>query len=324
MSPRSYCLVPLLIASVIVLKPSTLTAQHQRPGGPVLFGEGVFSTPAWDFFMAFTPDQKTAYFCRANGTFSYFTILVSDLRNGRWTAPRVAPFSGRWSDADPHVSPDGSRLFFISNRPLSGTEPKEDYDIWFVERTSFGGWSEPKHIDAPVNADGQTEWSPSVAQNRNLYFGTVRPGGKGFNDLYVARWVNGAYAEPENLGDSINTKAGEVEPWVAPDESYIIFSGQGQPDGLGGFDLYISYRQEGFWQKPQHLGNGINSTGGDFNQSVSPDGKYLYFSSTRGFFDTIPDRPLEYPEMQRRLTGIGNGLGDIYRIEMSQLGVEEP
>jgi len=294
------------------------------PPEPELFGEGVFSTGAWDFFVAFTPDQKTAYFCRANAGFTYFTTLVSHLRDGGWSEPEMAPFSGRWSDADPHISPDGSKLFWISNRPVTGDAPREEYDIWYVERSPRGDWGEPRSLPAPVNSEKATEWSPSVAANGNLYFGTIREGGKGGNDLYVSRWVNGSYAPPENLGDAINTPAGEVEPWIAPDESYLIFSGQGRRDGLGGFDLYLSRRVEGAWQAAQRLPEPINSPAGDFNQSVSPDGRYLYFSSTRGSLDSVPKAPLTYAEMQRRLTGTGNGLGDIYRVPLSAIGIGSP
>jgi hypothetical protein len=129
---------------------------------PELFGEGVFSTAAWDFFVALTPDQRVAYFCRASGGFTWFTILESRHAGAGWGQPRVASFSGRWSDADPHLSPDGSRLFFISNRPdADGQPPRDDYDIWVVERTPAGGWGAPRRLGPPVNA-GATEWSPSA------------------------------------------------------------------------------------------------------------------------------------------------------------------
>ena len=292
-------------------------------GGPELYGEGVFSTGAWDFFVALERDHLTAYLCRASADFTHFTILRTHLEDGRWSTPEVAPFSGRWSDADPHLSPDGTRMYFISNRPIAGGDEKRgDYDIWYVERTALTApWSEPTRLPAPVNSDSSTEWSPSVAANGNLYFGAIRPGGKGNNDLYVARWENGAYARPESVGDSINTRADEVEPWVAPDESYLIFSGRGRPDGIGGFDLYISRRRDNEWGTPQLLGNGVNSPAGDFNQSVSPDGRYLYFSSTRGSFERAPSQPLTYAELERRLGNPGNGLGDIYRVEMARIGI---
>ena len=95
---------------------------------------------------------------RANGTFTYFTILETYRRAGRWTEPRVAPFSGRWSDADPHIAPDGAWIYWISNRPLptdSGDVRKngrDDYDIWFAERLASGEWGEPRHLGSPVSS----------------------------------------------------------------------------------------------------------------------------------------------------------------------------
>jgi WD40-like Beta Propeller Repeat len=301
-----------------------------RAGQPELFGEGIFTTAAWDFFVAFMPDQRTAYFCRANGSFTYFTILETYRRAGRWTEPRVASFSGRWSDADPHISPDGAWIYFISDRPLPGdtgvllTKRRDTYDIWFAERLASGEWGEPRHLGVPVSSPAADQWSPSVATNGNLYFGTVRLGGRGHNDIWVSRLVNGVYQTPENLGDSVNTRANEVEPWIAPDESYLIFSAQGRPSSLGEHDLYISFRRNGVWQRGIHLPAPINSPAGDLNPSVSPDGTYLYFTSTRSVFDTIPARRYDARELWRRLMSPGNGLGDIYRVEMEQLGVPVP
>jgi hypothetical protein len=308
----------LRLLAVVTFVASPFAVQAQA--GPQVYEPGTFSTGAWDFFVALTPDQHTAYICRANGDFSYYTILETDFTNGRWSEPRAAAFSGRWSDADPHLSPDGSKLFFISNRPSTGDTPRGAYDIWVVERRAGGRWSAPRNLGAPVNRDSVTEWSPSVARNGNLYFGTIRKEGRGGNDLYVARWTGDRYAEPENLGDSVNSKAGEFEPWIAPDESYLIFSAQGRPEGPGGFDLYVSERRNGTWQRARPI-DPVNSPKGDFNHSVSPDGKYLFVSSTRGQFDSMPPVQILYPEMQRRLTGIGNGLGDIYRIPMSELEI---
>jgi WD40-like Beta Propeller Repeat. len=67
---------------------------------------------------------------------------------------------------------------------------------------------------------------PTVSKNGNLYFGSERRSGKGRIDLYVSRLVDGKYQTPENLGEPINTAANEVEPFIAPDESYIILPGR--------------------------------------------------------------------------------------------------
>ena len=314
-----------LVVALASLAGAQPPVSETPPLQPELFGPGVFSTGAWDFFVAFTPDGNTAYVNRANGSFSHFTIIETRLVGRAWSTPRVANFSGKWSDADPHLAADGSKLFFISNRPLptdtgaAALTPRDDYDIWFLTRGTTGEWGPPQHVGAPINEAGVTEWSPSVAANGNLYFGSARKGGRGGNDLYVARWTGTSYEEPENLGDSINTRGGEIEPWIAPDESYLIFSGANRVDGIGGYDLFMARRVNGIWERARPLPKGVNTPAYEYNQSVSPDGKWLYFSSTRSVFDAVPARPLSYDELQKRLSSTGNGLGDIYRIEMAKV-----
>lgn len=322
---RRLALVAVVLAAFVATRASGIVAPVAAAPDttalrPEVFGEGVFSTELYDFFVTFTPKGDTAFFSRATPGFSYFTIVWSRYDGRRWSPPEMAPFSGRWSDADAHLSPDGSKLFFISNRPIDGgTTPKPDYDIWYVDRTPTG-WSEPKHLPSPI-ATAAVEWCPSIARDGSLYFGAVRPGGKGGNDIYVSRLVNGVYGQPENLGDSVNSTGGEIEPWIAPDESFLVFSGAGRAEAVGQLDLYISVRRNGVWSKATLLGNGINSGGADFNPSVSPDGRWFYFTSTRGSFDEPPAAPLSYREMHRRLAGRGNGLGDIYRIRIEALGI---
>lgn len=317
LSQRTGMLSALLAGALTIARSSgSPVAADLRP---TLFGEGVFSTGAYDFFVAMTPDQKTAYFCRASADFAYWTILESHWKGGKWQPPTMAPFSGRWSDADPHVSPDGSKLFFISNRPASGDTARATCDLWVVERAGTG-WGEPRPL-AGICTDA-TEWSPSVAANGNLYFGATREGGKGRDDLWVSRFADGHYMTPENLGDSINTKFAEVEPWVAPDEGYLIFSAGGRAEGKGALDLYISVRRGGLWSSARPLGHDINSAAMDFNPSVSPDGRTLFFTSSRARFDP-PRAPWSYNQLMRRLEAPGNGLGDIYSIPIEALDLPD-
>lgn len=127
--------------------------------------------------------------------------------------------------------------------------------------------------------------------------------------------MNGKYSKPENLGDEINTKYFEGDPYIAPDESFLIFTSYNRPDGLGDGDLYISFNQNGHWTAPKNLGAPINSSALDFCPNRSPDGKYFFFTSERGFADKPLTKPLIYDQFLRQIHGTGNGLGDIYRID---------
>jgi Tol biopolymer transport system component len=256
---------------------------------------------------------------KSTPNFNFWTIVFSRFENGKWTAPEVAPFSGQWSDADPFITEDGAKLYFISTRPQDG-QSDANLDIWMVEKTG-GGWGKAHNLGVPINSSGR-EWYPTLTRNGTLYFGSDREGGKGATDLYRARLVDGKYGAPENLGDAVNTRAGEFEPFIAPDESYLIFAAAGRPEGLGGFDLYISYNRNGAWTKAVNLGNKINSTGNELSPKISPDGKYFFWSSTRGFADQPLSKRLDWQALSTQLRNAGNGLGDIYQIDLSALKIE--
>src|SRR4030095_16227330 len=211
---------------------------------PTIFGDGIVSTGDFDSHPAFTPDGQTLYFVRSTPNFNLWSILVSLFSGGRWRTPEVAPFSGQYSDADPFISADGSRFFFISNRPVAG-KATPDLDIWMMEKVGHG-WSEPKNMGAPINSPG-SEWYPTVSSKGTIYFGSDREGGKGRTDIYCSRLVNGKYSEATNLGNPINTQFNEFEPLIAADESFLIFMAGGRSDGRGGFDIYISYNRNRVW-----------------------------------------------------------------------------
>ena len=292
-------------------------------GEPKIFAEGVLSTGDFESHPAFTPDGRTVYFLKNAPDFSFWTIVVSNFRNGRWQEPEVAPFSGRYSDADPFITPDGARLYFISTRPLDAKAGggRKDLDIWMVERAG-AGWGEPKNLGAPVNSPG-AEWFPNVAADGTIYFGSDREGGKGRTDIYRARLVNGRYERAENLGEEINTQFNEFEPLIAPDQSYLIFMCGGRQDARGGFDLYLSYHCEGHWTKPVNLGDKINSPANEYSPTISPDGKYFFWTSARRAPIQTPPERLDYRALSARLRGPRNGLGDIYQIDLSALNLEQ-
>jgi enamine deaminase RidA (YjgF/YER057c/UK114 family) len=287
------------LSLLALLAMSCRTANDPPPAAPAgaeRFGAGVFSTSAWDFFVAFSPDERRALFGRADDAFERFTLHETRRdAAGHWSPPTRPRFASAWSDADPHISPDGKSVYFISNRPRPGeTEPRAIHDIFVAELDARGEWGEATRLAAPVN-DGTTDrWSPAVSGSGNLYFGGTLAGTRGGSDLWVSRRVGGVYQPPENLGDAINTGAHEVEPWIAPDERYLIFSALRRDGGAGGYDLFVSRRAGTKWTSAVPL-RAINTPENEWNHSVSPDGRWLYFTTARDIYriameDVMTDR----------------------------------
>jgi Tol biopolymer transport system component len=318
--------VPAVLVSAVIAAGARATlgspAMRALSAEPELVGPGVLSTPLDELNAAFTPDGSTMYYSISSpgpSADQFGTVVVSRLRSGKWTPPEVAPFSGQFSDYDPFVSPDGSRLYFASNRP-NGTakQSRADYDIWFVDRSGGGEWGTPRNAGPAINSRAP-EYYPSVASDGTLYFSTVRPETKGHFNLYRSRVVNGQLAAPENLGPTLNGAYDNIDNVIAPDQSFIIFASYGRPDGLGNGDLYVSFYNDGAWTAPKNLGAPVNSVALEYTPSLSPDLKYLYWTSNRGFADRQLTHRLTIAELRDSLASIRNGNGNIYRTPLQPL-----
>jgi ankyrin repeat protein len=253
--------------------------QKKSRSKPELFAPGIVSSRFGLHCPAvFSPDGREVYWSlmiapRAGG-YSTGRLLVSRLRDGRWTYPQVAPFTGEEKDADvPFFSPDNKRLYFMSRRPLPGTDKANGEHIWYMERQE-NSWTEARPVDAAVNSLHH-HWQFSVDKNYNLYFSTTIAGGQGKNDIYCSRYVGGHYQAPKNLGGPVNSAGGEEMPCIAADGSYLLFARE--------FDLFVSFQNaDGSWTESINLGPEINSPDMDLCPIISADGNYLFFLSRRG------------------------------------------
>lgn len=285
---------------------------------PRLFAPGIVSTGDEEFSPAFSPDGKSVFFTKGSpGRIRVLWIMESHWRDGRWTEPVVAPFSGGYSDIDPTFSVDGKQIVFASNRPLTGTKAREDFDLWIVERTA-DGWSEPRHLGDKVNSAG-SESTTSLAADGTLYIGSAaRPGGVPGpgRHLYRSRLVNGEYGDVEALPELINAGEDVSNQYIAPDGSWLIFLSKmkGETDST----LYLTRWKDGAWTAPVNLDPELNTTYKAFTPVVSADGKTLYFSSRRGLFDVLPPARMTAREFTEAIRRPENGLGDIYSVPMSR------
>jgi hypothetical protein len=96
----------------------------------------------------------------------------------------------------------------------------------------------------------------------------------------------------------------------------------GRTDGLGGFDLYVSYNRNGQWTKAKNLGAPINSAADELSPRITPDGEYFFWASARSTIDKPKEKSWSFAELSNAYHGPGNGLGDIYYMDISALKLE--
>jgi hypothetical protein len=176
------------------------------------------------------------------------------------------------------------------------------------------GWGEPYNLGPPVNSDAP-EYFPSVTADGTLYF--TREGEDRVSTTYRSRLVDGVYTEPEMLGPEVNCGRNRFNVFVAPDESFAIVPAMGREDSLGGVDYYVVFRSaDDVWSEPINLGEAVNQPEGrEWSASLSPDGKYLFFMSSRTSADGgLPLTGSTINELLEISAQPGQGSSDIWWI----------
>lgn len=250
-----------------VFAPGIISKENESEFG------SVFNKEATEFYYGVDIDGKSEI---------RFTRLVDQT----WTAPQLLLSYEKFSCNDPFLSPDENRLYFISNRSLDGTDSKDDYDIWYIEREGNGWNTRMKNAGPNINSP-KNEYYMSFTSEGTMYFSSnvmaTEDKSHDFN-IYVTEYINGEYQKALPPSDSINTKAYEADVFVSPDESFVIFCSI-RKEGFGQGDLYISFKDAaGNWSKAKNMGAVINTAGHELCPFVTQDGKYFFYTSSRDIY----------------------------------------
>jgi len=248
----------------------------QKPPGmtPEVFAPGIVSKEGIQARLFVAPDGSEIIYWEREPVHNRDRLISIRNEGGVWSEPAVLPFSERYINNEPSLSPDGKKLFFVSNRPRSGQGEGEKFpDIWMVEKVG-GQWGEPKDIGEPVNRLDITLF-PFLSVEEKLYFGGMAAD-RSSRGLYVSQYSGGRFGEPEKLDGDIFGEASS--PCVSPDNRTMIVHSS-KSGGWGSADLYASFKTAtGAWGPLINLGPAVNTEAAEAGASFSPDGQFLFFS----------------------------------------------
>ena len=208
--------------------------------------------------------------------------------------------NSQFNDNGPALSKDRLSLFFTSDRPggLGGN------DIWVVQRGSREApWGEPENLGPTVNT-AVNEGVPSFSRDGHvMFFNSVRSGGFGFNDIWIARRADThddfGWEEAVNAGAGVNTSADDAGATYLENEEAgtpLLYFGSTRAGGPGSFDIYVSAQAaDGSWEAAVLVPE-LSSPFIDQRPSIRFDGLELFQASNRpggsGFTDLwVSTRP---------------------------------
>lgn len=230
----------------------------QKPPGlvPELFAPDLIRTEQREAEAALSPDFKEFYFRRRGGEYKKNTLVVIQYKDNRWVESVVPPRAG-----EPTISPDG-KILYLGNK--------------YRERTK-AGLSEVKSLGPLIDNEDWGVMRLTASSEGTYVFDNYK------NDaIQIATLKNGKRQPPKTMDSVINTGKWTAHPFIAADESYLIWDSEREV-GFGKSDLFISFRQEdGSWGTAINLGDKINSEFSDAYGSVSSDGKYFFFHRSYG------------------------------------------
>lgn len=196
-------------------------------------------------------------------------------------------------------------MYFTRNNYVKRKVEKSSNDVVILQLyeairkdTAF---REVSSVSSLNNKDYSTGHPTLSKDGETMYFASDMPGGQGGSDIYVSKKINGSWAQPQNLGSSINTSGNESFPMLWKD-SVLYFSSEGHY-GQGGLDVFYSSKQiDGSWKQAQNMGYPFNSSYDDFGVALDDEGTAGLLSSNRNTQNTQQDQIYSFTINDLRFT----------------------
>jgi Tol biopolymer transport system component len=238
----------------------------QTPPGltPKIFAPGTVSINGrYEYGISFSPELDEMYFSGQKKD-ETADIYFSKLEGKEWTSIQKINLTkgNKAGEMEPFVSHDGKKIYFTAyNSDFTDTK------IWVANRIN-NGWGMARKLDSPIN--DEEVFNSVLAKNGDLFYTDIFK-----SKTYFSASKNGKYPKVQEVEIEFG-----IHGFISPFQDYLLVDARNKADkNRKDKDIYIYFKnKDGTWSKPISLGDAVNSNYSETVPSVTPDGKYLFFS----------------------------------------------
>lgn len=284
-----FCLITFALCIKAQEKDFTkLTGSYlgQKPPGltPEIFAPEILSVDKYPHgHLTFSKDGKTIYWSAYPKGKSNQTIFFSAFDGKNLVSPMKASFAADSGNGGPAISYDGKRLFFNAELSSVSSASRKPFVICYVEQVE-GRWSNPIIIKSTIDTV-MTKGQVSVSKNGNIYF-SGRVYSEKVPSIYFCKKDGDKILPPERVKGAILNESAILDPWIDPEERFLLCSIPGGSNPPMLIDIGISFKQkDGTWGKLVKFGGDVNTSAYERFPCLSPDGRFLFLirSTSPGF-----------------------------------------
>ncbi|MBI4646663.1 MAG: OmpA family protein [Bacteroidia bacterium] len=206
---------------------------------PINMGKPV-NTDSHDATVGLSPDgQELLIYKDDNGDGN---IYRCELKGSEWSAPMKLNENINSKSQEPSAcfSFDGKTLYFVSDRP-GGYGGK---DIYISHKDETGNWGQAKNLGGIINTGYDDDGVFMHPDGVTLYFSSVGHKTIGGYDIFMSRFENGIWSEPQNLGYPINSSDDDVFFVISASGKHGYYSSV-KTQGFGNKDIYrVTFLQD--------------------------------------------------------------------------------
>lgn len=205
--------------------------------------KGSLNTEGHDACTSISPDGKLIFVYRniegetKSGDIYYSKVMTS----GKWGAPKAytKPVNSTYYEDGACISSDGSKLFFISERPGTSEQKGQGMgDIWMCKKITKTEWGPPVNLGPEVNTPDDENGLFLHPDGKTLFFCSTGHNSMGSYDIFMTVFENGKWSKPKNLGYPINSTRMETK-FVLSTDNNTAYIASNRAGGQGERDIYM-------------------------------------------------------------------------------------